>query len=551
MRKMVLMFFLCSALAGAACADVVFMKNGKIHRGEATRQGDTVLIKGPLATISVKAEDVERIVESKPPTDGIVPPPIEPVFPLGVPRTGPEKYLRPESHVFYAMRQLVGSPGGMEAYELRGQIKSWREKTHDRQRKFQSKWVTSLEMQRAREEFAAVLLKAKDLQARIRRAGSTTASGRATQAKYRRGLGTHFRQAAQIWPDQLMRDFLTGVAHFESLNYTGAIQMFDQCIATAPRVAAFWQGKALALSAKGQKIEALAAFLSLLHVQPDLKEAYYMVQGALQEVPGTMMTDATFVTAKRIMEIYEEPPTKPYSRPGTTWLMPGRPWMTYDFTLPTPPYDRLVFRQAVGIPVGKKGLLVDKSVLDGALEAFVVIDHKTTVAAQIQRTSTYGTKQPPLGLITVQDFEFTPLTIGATASIAKELPVTLHGLSVYEEMGSQLRRVSATIEDVGAEGALSFSRKLLPGETVSPVIAKDRQLIGFVSGKTDPMADGGGPDLFVPLELAENLIKQANRTTTYYGSYSRVKRKIVPKPAQGDYFVVLITAAEASGDKRL
>jgi len=553
MQRTTLSLCVCMALAGSAVGDIVYMNNGKVHRGKVSREGDKVLIKKALATIAVDLKDVRKIVKSKTPASSPIDRPVGPTVTLDTPKTGPDRYTRPEPHVFLAMRQLAGTPTGTTAHEFGEKIKTWRVKVHDRDRKVANLWISPRQAEQAREDFTARLKQTRDLLAKIRRAGSTTASGRALQAKYRRSLATRFREAAQVWPDLLLRDFLTGVSHLVGYNYSGATQVFERCIASAPRVAAFRQGKALALARKNQKIEALAAVLEVLHLKPDSRDAYDLVKREMEDTPGTLMTDPTFVLAKDIMDLYEDPASRTYTRGGTTWLMPGRSWTDRGLMLPTPPYDRLVFRQAVGVPVGKKALLVDQRALEGALEAYVAIGANAIVPAKIRKTSTWGTRKdpPPLALVTVDDFDFTPLGADGTARISKGQMVTVYGLGVYEEMGSDVRKIPAFVEAVGSDGAPSLSRKLAPGEAVGPVVSKDGQLVGFLDGKTDPMADGGGPDRFLPVAKVAHLVKQANRTTGTYGGYSRVKRKITPKPAKGRFFIVFITSAEGPKTPRL
>ena len=553
MRRIIVCVGLCLAFWVPAVGDTVVMKDGKVHRGQVTRDGDRVLIRKALATIAVDGKDVERILRSAAPTSAPVDRPIAPTLTLDTARSGPDQFIHPESHVFLTLRQLAGTPAGTAAYELREQAKAWRVKVHDRQRKFIGRWIPPEDMARAREEFAARLSGARTVQTKIRRAGSTTAAGRAAQARLRRGLGAQFRQAAKVWPDVLMKDFLTGIAHLEGLNYNGALQMFERCIAAAPRVPAFRQGKVLALAGRNEKLPALGAALELLGLMPDSRETYNLVRKTMDDVPGTRMTDPTFELAKQILLTYEEPAAKTYSRPGTTWLMPGRPWVAREYTLPTPPYDRLVFRQAVGVPVGKNALLVDKGALRGALEAYVAIRGDVIVPAKIQRTSTWGSKRKvaPLDMVMVRDFNFTPLKADGGARVSKGQVLTAYGLSLYEEMGSEVRQISTVVEGLGADGAVSLSQKLSAGEGVGPVVTKDGQLVGFLDAKTDPMVDGGGPDAFIPVAHVATLVKQAGRTRSSFGGYSRVKRTVTPKPAPGRFFLVFITAAEGSSKRRL
>jgi hypothetical protein len=123
-------------------------------------------------------------------------------------------------------------------------------------------------------------------------------------------------------------------------------------------------------------------------------------------------------------------------------------------------------------------------------------------------------------------------------------------VGLFEEMGSELRPLAGTLDAGAAEGEARMSVRLAPGEVTSPVITKDGRLIGFLDGRTDAMADGGGPDRFVPVSAADNLIKRAARPLGASGGYARVKRKAVAKPAPGQFFLVYITAADGLPPKR-
>ena len=541
----------CVLAASTAGGDIVYTNDGKVYRGEVTREGDRVLIKGPLATIAVDARDVRRIIESKSPATTQEAPQAA-TLTLDVPRTGPDAYLRPESHVFLQMRQLAGTPMGMGSLDIQEQIKAWRAKVHDRMGRYRNGWVGPDDFARARREFNETLKKTQPLMNDLRRAGATTTSGRAAQAKYRRSLSTYFRQAASVWPDELMGDFLMALALLEGYDYLNAQQLLEKCQRAAPRVAAFPQGKAMALSGRGQKLAALSAYLEVLHLMPDSREAYDMVVAAMEDTPGDQMLDQAYVTAKAIVGQYEAPPKRSYGLRGVTWLMPGRPWLGREFTLPVPPYDRLVFRQAIGVPVGKNALMVDARAMEGAQEAFVRIGANVVVPAAIQRTGTYGVSKEAasLVLVTVQDFEFQPLKTEGVAPPVKGQSVEVYGLNLHEEMGGEVRPMEAVVQDVLEGGQPALTQKLVAGEVAGPVMTKDGQLLGFLDAKADALAEGGGADRFVPIAAAEMLLKRATRTGSYFGGYGRIKRTITSRPAAGKVFVVHITASEGEPLKR-
>lgn len=549
---------ICLVLAAPAAGDVVMMKDGTIQRGETTVQGNKLMIKKGLATVSVDMDQVEKIIKSSAaPEVKPTPATSAPAVSLETARpTGPDSYTRPESHVFLEMRQLATMQAGQASYEISQRIKAWQEKAHDNQRRVGPRWLSPKDCERQRDEFKEKLAKTSDLIAKIRRAGSTTSAGRAEQAKLRRGLSDYFRQAAAVWPDQLMAEFLEGLAYLETQNSALALQSFKQCAAIAPRVAAFRQGQAIALGLRDERLEALAAALEALQLQPDSKDALDLVNETMMSTPGKLMLEPGYVLAKSVVEQYEAPPKTSLVKTGINWMMPGRPWVSRESVLPTPPYDRLAFRQAVGIPIGPNSLLVDHAAMKDALEVFVALDGKTLVPCHPlpggSGITPKGKEPPPVDLIVVEDLTFTPLNTeaGPAAGGGKGVQVTGATVGLFEEMGSELRPLAGTLEAGAGEGQAKLSVRLAAGEVTSPVISKDGRLIGFLDGRTNAMADGGGPEKFVPVAVADTLIKRGARPGTSSGGYARVKRKAVAKPAPGQFFLMYITAADGLPGKK-
>jgi len=539
-------------LLASAPADIVYMKDGKTYRGEVTREGGKIYVKTTVAnipvTITVEAAEVEKIVATKSTTAPTGDKPSSHTVSLDTGQTLEGRITRPEALVFLAMQKLAGTAAGLGSYEAQQNVKTYQAKAHDGERKVGGKWLAPKAVIIAKEHYREIVTGSRSAMGDLRRAAHGGSSARAEVARRRRALALHYRRAAVIWPDDLMSDFLMGAADLEGLDYVGARRMFDKCIAAAPRVAAFHQGRALALYARNQPLLGLAAAIKAIQFQPDSKDAVALLKQSLEATPGKMMAEPTCVLAKAILEIYEPPSrTSSYTRRGTTWLMPGKTVSATEYSLPTLPMDRLEFRQAVGVPIGKNALLADAAALDGALEAFIVIDGKTTVPAQVVRSSSYGytSKVPlPVSLLYVRDAEFTPLPADGKEKPLKDQAVNFHGLSFFEQMGSKVRSFDAMVRGVDANGAVALSAQLPPGECAGPVISKSGALLGFLEGRTDPTAQRGGPDKFVPIGVMDTLIKRASRSTTYSSGYSAAKRTVTPKPAAGQYFKIFVTAAE-------
>jgi len=544
-----------AGLAMAACvqADTVYMKDGKVYQGQATRKDGKVYVKttmgGVPVTITVNATDVERIRESEPATKPAGGPTSAPPISLDTGRTLEDAITRPEAMVFLAMQKLAAMSPGMGGYDARQDVKTFQAKAHDGERKADGKWYSPKEVIRAKERYQEFIKDSGDAKNELRRAETGTPSARAEVPRRCRELALFYRKAATAWPNDLLGEFLMGAAQIEGLDFIAAQHSFERCIAAAPRVAAFHHGKALALAGRNQPVASLASAIDAIELQPDSQDALAFLKQSHDATPGNLMADPICVLAKAIMDRYETPSrTSSGFRRGISWLMPGRSVTASEHSLPSLPMDRLEFRRAVGVPVGKHALLADSAVLDGALEAFVVIDGKTTVPAQVVRTSTYGSSSKvalPVAVVYVRDVEFTPLPADGKEKPGKNQAVSFYGLAFFEQMGGRIRPVDAIVRGADPNGSAALSAQLIPGEGAGPVISKSGSLLGFLAGRTDPTADGGGSDRFVPVQDLSALIKRAQQSSgTGYSSYSRNKRQVAPKPATGQYFTVFVTAAE-------
>ncbi len=541
------------AMAASAQADTVYMKDGKVYQGAVTREGGKVYIKATMSgvpvTLTVEASDVERIRESAPSTRPAGPVESAPAASLDTGRTLEDAITRPEAMVFLAMRELFGMSPGLGSYEARQNIKTFQAKAHDGDRKAGGKWYAPKDIDRAKQQYLEFIKGSRDAMSELRRAESGSPTARTEVPRRCRELALFYRKAAAAWPDNLLGEFLMGAAQIEGIDYIAAQNTFQRCIAAAPRVAAFHQGKALALAGRNQPVASLASAVDAIELQPDSQDALAFLKQSLDATPGNLMAEPTCILAKAIMDRYEAPSQRSSSyRRGIAWLMPGRSVTASEHSLPSLPMDRLEFRQAVGVPVGKNALLADSAALDGALEAFVVIDGKTIVPAQVVRTSTYSSRGKaalPVTVLSVRDVEFTPLPADGKEKPGKNRAVSFYGLAFFEQMGSTIRPVDATVRAADPNGAAALSAQLLPGEGAAPVISKVGALLGFLAGRTDPSAEDGGPDRFVHVEDMSALIKRAQQPSgSGYSSFSRNKRQAAPRPAPGQYFTIFVTAAE-------
>ena len=539
----------CLASASAALADLVYMKSGKVYQGEVTRSGDKVLVKtamsGVPVTITLDAADIDHITESKGPARPVGTQSSAPPISLDTGRPLEDTLTRPEGLVFLAMQKLATT---VATYGARQEIKQAQAQAHDGLRKADGKWLSPKDVADAKDRYEKILKDTRQEFNDLRKAATGNATARAEVPRRRRQLAAAYRKAADCWPDDLLSCFLTATAQLEGLDYYNAERSFSKCIEIAPRVAAFHQGKSLALAGRGKHVESLAEAVTVVELQPDSSDAVAFLKQRLEATPGNLLTDPTYVLAKNVLDLYTTTRSRYASRAGTNWLLPGKSVLTPEYTMPKLPMDRLEFRQAVGVPVGKNALLVDADVLNGAVEAFVAVDADTTVPGQVSRNmGLFGfacrqeemrrARQPavrPRSGVHAPDHQ--------RRQTRNQRGVSFYAMPFYQQMGRQIRPVNALVRKAGRRGEMELSMQLLPGETAGAVIYKEGSLLGFLAGRTDCMAEGGGPSRFVPISEMASLLKRAQGNG--YSSYNQAKRKVSPKPAKGQYFKVFVIAAE-------
>lgn len=575
MLKRMLMLLAGMLLATSAWADVAYMRDGTIHRGKVTRDGNTVRIDMDAGQVVVNAADVLYIATSRPATPATKPappaaptaPPIGPTSPPPV-RTPAAKIVgdfrpisirfqlsrvtRPESIIFMLMRNLAATPPGDKADDFRKQIAQWQIAAHDRKRKMTGRWYTPGDFVRRRQAYVRRLSEAADFAKRARAVRGDTAKDKSERSLLETECNRRLVEAAKCWPDPLIRYFLTGIAYYRSKSYQQAVGIFRECCEQAPRVAGLHQGYGLALLESNRGTDALAEFIRTLQLQPDSSEALDLLIKGMQKVPGAQTRSVAYIRALKLRKLYDTSGSRrsSYSR-GTKWLMPekgrssyGRGWTDRDGTLPMPPYDRLVFRQAVGVPIAKDTLLVDESVVKNALAVFVQINETTIVPVATRRTTYYSsyrtkTPRPPLSTLRVEGYTFTPAAGEEPPKPVPKTDVVLYGLGIFEEMGSRVRAIPALIAAVDKDGGVKLTEALSAGDAAGPILSVQGRLLGFLAAKPDAMVADGGPNVLIPYAHIEPLVEKARKPSRSYSGYGRAKRKPTdPVPAPGKYFTV-------------
>jgi len=558
-------------LAGASFADTVYTRDGKTYSGTVTRDGDTVRVQTSGGVVELKAADVLYVKKDTPavPTPGGLPtpPPDDTVgstdgaadrkIPTGSIR--PDRIIfdmhgtiYPDSVVFMLMRNLRASSSGAASLDLRKQIEQWQVLAHERKRRVAGKWYTPKDFINRRNSYIQGLKDAAEFSRGVSR--YTTARTAAEEAKRQRiaeQLNKKLIEVSRRWPDPLIRQFLGGIAYLRAENNHQALLLFQTCCKQAPRVAGFYQGYGLALMASNRETDALEAYLALMELLPDSRDALNLLCKGIAALPGIALKTDLYARATQVRDLYDTTAKSSSSSWGMKWLMPGKKtWTDRGSTLPTPPYDRLVFKQCVGVPVAPGILLADESVVRDAAAVYVQIAGKGIVKGRVQRTMYYGSKtaeRPPLTLVNVAEYDFTPAT--DIVDTKSPLPtfkagtdVHIYGMGVLEEMGSDVRRVPAKIVSASENGAVELRGRLSAGDAAAPVLTLDGKLVAFMAAKTDVAADDGGPDRLIPLSALTPLIvkaAKAKRTSSSYGGYSSAKRKPITPQAVKDRIVTI------------
>jgi len=574
MRVIASMAVVC-VVVSACLADVVYLKNGKSYEGQAERVGNVVRIRMKLGTIEVPADEVVHIAEG-------AAAPEEPPAPQRQPASAPSdpastsvgrlvvtfdisEVSMPESPGFILMRRDAPL----------SQVEPYRNMAHERKRRAGGKWMAPSEFIQRRGVYEKY---AKEGEEYLRQAAGiygNTGKARLERAKSLQMAHARFRMAARAWPDPLTRDFLLGVTELNAGRHAQAETFFRRCCQEAPRVAAFYQGRGMALQQLDRPLDATAALTAAARLSGSTRgEILDHLQDAMKQVKGTETDRPEFTAARDLLKDLglDKPAAagstvrpSSYGSASTRWYLPTGTKSARENSLPPMDFDRLYFKQAVGLPVGPHALLVDASILEGASEVFVRIDEKTVVRAQSQRMNSTRPRQSPVALVQVPMYVFEPVetvtgeekqafagynpspktqpATDAAPKIAQGMKAIAYGLNVLEEMGSQMRLVDVGVKSYSAEGALEISGELAPGESAAPVLSEDGKLLCFLAARTDIRADEGGPHRVIPISEIAGQIRSGSRASGPQ-TFGRAKN-VTTRPAPGKAFLVYTTFAEA------
>ncbi|HOF18398.1 MAG TPA: hypothetical protein PK082_05775, partial [Phycisphaerae bacterium] len=448
---------------------------------------------------------------------------------------------QPEVLAFMILRNLSARPSG-DTFDMKRQLEQYRILAHERKRRAAGRWLDAKDFVRRRQAFQENLKDARDLLRKSPPASDTSAKAKSERTRIDQAAGQKLQTAAKAWADPVLRSFLLGACFLNDGAYAQAEALFRDGCAAEPRVAAFHQGRAAALLNLQRELEAVEELTLAARLSGGAKELLADLQDAMAKVPGAQAGSAAYQDAKGLLDDYgvsgrPAAPRTAYQAQGVTWMLPGRKVHVRDRSLPEPPYDRLYSKQAVGVPLSTRKLLVDSSVVDGALEVFVRIDDRTVVPARFQRFGSFGRgAPPPVAVLTLERYTFTPAEADEKTPPAPGAKGAAFSLGLFEEMGSVIRESPVEVSAVAEDGAVRFAGGLAAGETTSPVLTADGRLLGFLAGKTDVTADNGGPDRWIALPGIAREVQQAKSAAGGY--YGGAQAQAKPIAAEGKVFIV-------------
>jgi hypothetical protein len=558
MHKGLVMALTALVLAGAARADTVYLRDGRELSGKVTKASGKVILEMAYGTVEFPESEVLIVAYGSSSQPAGPPPAQEP---------GTRAALRvetaarwdinqadiPEPIVFMLSRQMELARGDPAAEGLAGQIKQWRIAVHEGKRKFRDQWLSRDDRRRLIGEFHKHLKNAQENARQARSVFGTAAADLAKKKQLAADGEQSLYRAAGIWPDGLTSDFLTAVLDLRAGKSKPAESRLRRCVEQEPLLAGFHQGRGLALVGSKQALAALAEFVLCLQLRDDSPEPIRLIEETCKEVPGAQVKDPIYLGAQELLGQYDKPryAYRPYG--GMPWLMPGTGWQSRDDTLFVPPYERILCKQALAIPVTEDGVMVvDKSAIAGAELVYVQVAPDLLVRAEVVRSSyAYSSTRKadvPAAFIRASGVTFTPVDLTRPAALKPDQTVTFRAANCYREMGTEIRAGQARVAEVTG-GVATLEGGLLPGEGLAAVFDGEA-FAGLLTGRTDPEADGcGASGLVPPADLAAwfNQAKSSLRSSTGYRTYGgpTLKSTLPKRAIAGQWFPVFILVGEA------
>ncbi len=591
MRKIPVLIVLAGLmLAAVATGDIIYKRNGTKLVGKVTEKGDKYIIKMPNGiSFPVNKADVIHVAygvgttmpASAPATPADNHRPINPSV-SSVRRWNINEATLPEPIVFMLSRQIE-LLGKSATDTMRKQSRQWKIVAHDGKRKLGQGWLTRTQQRQRRTSFEKRLRQGDKFAQQAKRLSDRTASDRSKKRKLLTNARREYTAAVSALPDTLMRNFFTAVLDMRKRSYKKAERGFARCIRAEPLVAAFHQGRGIALSKLDRPLDALAEFVICLELRDDTYDTIQLIEAAMKNVPGAKLGDKTYLKAQDLLDRYEKATSTRRTRnTSITWLMPGSDWQKKSYHRPgsdrsnkqqpdthfapfLPPYDRIISKQAIAIPISETSLLVDKDAIVGAGIIYVQIAPNKIVRAWKGRSSKARTssrskrgKRPelPLAIIHTDGVTFTPVNIEKIKPLKTDQVVTIRATNLYRQMGTEIRLGQATVTQAtkpatrpsSQQDSVTLSKSaLLPGETIGAVMV-DGVFSGLLTSRTKPQENGcGKSDFITPTDLSawiEPIKRSLGRKRPTSSRKPRIKEDAPKETATGNVFLVHIIIGE-------
>lgn len=468
----------------------------------------------------------------------------------------------PDAMVFSMMRTLADPVAGVGRADMRDRLRQWQGMAHDHAIRVDSRWLTTDEIATRCKAFikqhAELTQKINQANADADRLGRQQNSFRMTGGRngqyilQRQQQDQQLRQehdrlvqesrekvlaVSRLWPDPLIRWFLQGQAALATNNPAQAEQLFRRCIEEMPTVAAFYQGRAMARAAQKREMDALDDRIAAFNLDATDPETYEELREAFRDAPGNRLTAPAFQRAKALLAEYDAPPARqnrPTAAPRSgqvliEWLMPGGTWRSDSQSITVPTCHSLIARKTVAVPVSADELVCDEAAIADAAAILLEVGKGQYVRLQ---PAGVQANELPLAVLRATQCQFKPVEPADAAALKAGQELIAHAYSLPKDLDAATPRKFTlrikTIED----GVPTFNGGLRPGESAAPLFTADGKLVTFLAGRTDVMADLGGPELTLPPAKVQELIKTAGKgsrgSRSSFSSSSSVTRKAGP-----------------------
>ena len=458
--------------------------------------------------------------------------------------------VSPEAAIYAFMRDRKGAINPESKLERR--IQKYRERYHDRKRRYLGNWHAPKMFENGRQLFQQHHNTAQDHY----RQGFPSNKDQALTSKEKREMRRqravaykHLDKAAMAITDLLLSQFLQGVASYIARDYGESLEHFTRCMEQAPYIRCFRQGYAMALLKKKRHEEALSEYIKVFEMGEDLRGGTVLLAEAIRRVPGKEIDTEIFEKAKETLASLKGTKVERYLDPKylkadvNYWLLPGDTERTRDGALPRIEVDRIVVKCGVAVPISSSVLLVAPEVIKDAEEVVIFAGNGRFLGIEpkIKKYRTDTKERFEAGALISERYRFKPATAAKISGTEKNL--WAFGKYMPAEMNNAVRLLKFSPQSGKAAGLWEVPPgTFLPGESGSPVLTASGMLAGLTINENNPMNDTF-PSIFVPLSDLEKVLKDAQSHASKISDST--PREIIGLPS----FMVFAISGESLSEK--